>query len=245
MFNHTNETSALFKACVNNNITEAAAAIKKGAEVNKGNSHGNLPLHGACMHEDNFLLVKLLFEKGADANFLSDNDESPLMNACRWDDCPVETVKYVFERTVPEVINHRDTSGDSALNDVVCFREDLELAKWMMVRGAELKSLTPQGIQKLGELLLQGNLDEVEMSLVMQILEHICCVEGNPHLLKKIILRVDFEFEKLTEEALSSIMGYLRQCRRYKTETDEKVMERFSNLQERLDVAVAKVRMKP
>ena len=239
MFEQTNETAALVKACRSNDVVQAERAIKNGAIVHSENFHGNTPLHYACMQEDNFSLVELLFQHEADADSPNTENETPLMAACRWDDCPVKTVKYIFEKTSPEVINARDKSGDSALNDVVCLREDVELAKWMLARGALLTSLNRHGIQKLGDTLLESELTNAEISLAIQILEHICCVEGNPELLKKIISIIDINYEKLSLEALNFLADYLRTIIKYQLEKDESVMKQFKDIQKKVILCMA------
>ena len=97
----------LYRAAMRGKIPIVDFLIKKGADVNNGNSEGNTPLHHVFNHEhgDDFPMAKFLIEKGADINKKNKNGDTPLHFAALFDN--FEEVKFLLSNGANENIKNK------------------------------------------------------------------------------------------------------------------------------------------
>ena len=115
------EEQRLIDDCRFGYTEEVAKALDAGVNINVWDSDGWAPLHIACLHgyAD---LVRLLIEKGADANVRTMNEwvHTPLHIACRYNGVPA--VRLLLEKGADP--NVRDKDGRTPLDLTLSYRPD-------------------------------------------------------------------------------------------------------------------------
>jgi ankyrin repeat protein len=121
-------------------------------DVNKQKDRiGNTPLIQACLH-NNYKMVKLLIEHGADVNIMNLDGNTPLMEACIHNN--YKMVKLLIEHGVD--VNAKDKCQETALMRA-CKHRNYKSVKFLIKNGANIKTTNHLGETPLGVACFRGN----------------------------------------------------------------------------------------
>jgi ankyrin repeat protein len=124
---------------------------QKGVDVDTQNSSGHAPLHWA-IGKNNVEVIKYLVSKGATIQ------PHLLGVAVAMKEGSLEIVKLFVEKGID--VNHRD-SGICPLH-VATGNKDIEVAKFLISRGADINSVTSSGLTPLQLAEKHGNTELVK-----------------------------------------------------------------------------------
>lgn len=132
--------SSLFEAINNNDLNALKTLLsKKNVELNVLNDDGYTPLHKAIINK-NYLVVKLLLEKGADITVKTKWKESPLFLALKYDN--FTALQALLEKGAD--INAPLRRGRLALNVAITYA-DRKVIDFLLTKGANVNAQDRDG----------------------------------------------------------------------------------------------------
>ncbi|MBQ7257031.1 MAG: ankyrin repeat domain-containing protein [Abditibacteriota bacterium] len=133
-----NQTTPLNLCIINKNTLFIDYLLNQGADINKPDKDGFLPIYSAII-SDNLRLVKDLIGKGVDVNAIINNDkDTPIGEACKLN--RENIVNYLIE--VGADLNAKDNYGFTAVHDAVLYPKIL---KKLIEKGADINQKDFEG----------------------------------------------------------------------------------------------------
>ena len=139
--------------------------LAEGADVNAAqtggmNEIGTTVLHHAATRKNNGAIVKLLIEQGAGVNAANETGRTPIMKAAYWGG--VEYIAPLLDAGAD--LDRVSNFGGTALYEATSTsRENAEMIRLLISRGANIKAATKKGETPLMNAARWGNLEHVKL----------------------------------------------------------------------------------
>lgn len=143
----------LFEAVDRGDRQQTLAALRRGADVNAGDTGGYTALHRACA-AGNLSIVTLLLEAGAGVDARTATGETPLHRAAS---------REVAEQLVQKGADIHARENESGMTPL--FNADAGTSAYLLARGADVNAITPKGMTPLIWAAYWKSIDKVSVLL--------------------------------------------------------------------------------
>ena len=174
--------TALHFACANNHIECVRLLLQHGADANKADNYGDIPLHAAAYAGDHTKCVRLLLQHGANVNKADVHNLTPLHTACAKDH--IECARLLLQHGAN--VNKADNCGKTPLH-IACANGRTECVRLLLQHGVNinetdnyrstpLRAACANGRIECVRLLLQHGANMNETDVCGRTALHVACV---------------------------------------------------------------------
>ena len=169
--NKSGETALMWCMHDNNKIN---LLLKYGADINVAAYSGNTPLFIACVGADQYEIVKLLLDKGADALARNNKKETALMRTAMFGD--TATISLLLNKGID--INARDQDGMTALMHAI-LNSNRAVALQLLEHGADPDLAMSFGLTSLCCAVIYDDVETV--NAVLKKTKNVNAVHADGH----------------------------------------------------------------